>query len=98
MQMGSGLIVFLVALLAVWILGKFLQRQLFLRKLAVARITAEELRDKLDAGENLLIIDLRSGLQTESSSIPGALRISAEELAERHGDIPRDRDVILLCS
>jgi rhodanese-related sulfurtransferase len=31
-------------------------------------------------------------------SIPGALRISAEELAERHGDIPRDRDVILFCS
>ena len=98
LQMGSGLIGLLAALLTVWILGKFVQRQLFLRKLAVARITAEELRDKLDAGENLLIIDLRSALQAESSSIPGALRISTEELAERHGDIPRDRDVILLCS
>jgi membrane protein DedA with SNARE-associated domain len=98
MRMGSGLIVLLVALLAAWILRKFVQRQRFMRKLAVARITAEELRDKLEAGEELLIIDLRSARQAELLSIPGMLRISAEELAERHGDIPRDRDVILFCS
>jgi membrane protein DedA with SNARE-associated domain len=98
MQMGRGLIVLLVALLAAWILWKFIQRQRFLRKLAVARITVEELRDKLVAGEELLIIDLRSARQAGLLSIPGALRISAEELAERHGDIPRDRDVILFCS
>jgi membrane protein DedA with SNARE-associated domain len=98
MQMGRGLIVLLVALLAAWILWKFIQRQRFLRKLAIARITVEELRNKLDAGEQLLIIDLRSARQAELFSIPGALRISAEELAERHSDIPRDRDVILFCS
>ena len=45
-----------------------------------------------------MIIDLRSAREAELSSIPGALRISIEELAERHGDIPRDRDVILFCS
>ena len=66
MRMGSGLIGVLVALLAAWILGKFVQRQRFLRKLAVARITAEELRDKLDAGEDVLIIDVRSARQAES--------------------------------
>jgi rhodanese-related sulfurtransferase len=31
-------------------------------------------------------------------TIPGALRISAEELEQRHHDIPRDRDVILFCA
>jgi membrane protein DedA with SNARE-associated domain len=98
MQMGRWAIVLMAALLAAWILWKYIQRQRFLRKLAVARITVEELRDKLDSGEQLLIIDLRSALQAELFSIPGALRISSEELAERHGDIPRDRDVILFCS
>ena len=60
MRMGSGLIGLLVALLAAWIAWKFVQRQRFLRKLAVARITPEELRGKLDAGEEVMIIDLRS--------------------------------------
>ena len=98
MQMGRWAIVLMVALLAAWILWKFIQRQRFLRKLAVARITVEDLRDKLDSGEQLLIIDLRSARQAELFSIPGSVRISAEELAERHADIPRDRDVILFCS
>jgi rhodanese-related sulfurtransferase len=31
-------------------------------------------------------------------TIPGALRISPEELEQRHHDIPRDRDVILFCA
>jgi len=30
--------------------------------------------------------------------IPGALRIAMEEIEERHGEIPRDRDVVLCCS
>jgi membrane protein DedA with SNARE-associated domain len=98
MRMGSGLIVLLAALLAAWIAGKSVQRRRFLRKLAVARITAEEVREKLAGGETVMIIDLRSRTDTELPSIPGALRISIEDLASRHGDIPRDREVILVCS
>ena len=98
MRMGSGLIGLVAALLTAWIAGKFVQRQRFLRKLAVARISVEELRRKLDAGEDVLIIDLRSSREAGLVSIPGALRMSTEELAQRHGDIPRDRDVILFCS
>jgi mRNA-degrading endonuclease RelE of RelBE toxin-antitoxin system/rhodanese-related sulfurtransferase len=30
--------------------------------------------------------------------IPGAIRIAMEEIEERHGEIPRDRDVVLYCS
>jgi membrane protein DedA with SNARE-associated domain len=98
MRMGSGLFGLVTALLAAWIGWKFVQRQRFLRKLAVRRITAEELRDKLNAGEDVMIIDVRSAREADSFSIPGALRISMEDLAEQHGAIPRDRDVILFCS
>jgi membrane protein DedA with SNARE-associated domain len=98
MRMGSGLVGAVVALLAAWIAWKFVQRQRFLRKLSVARITAEELRDKLDAGEDVMIIDVRSAREADLFSIPGALRISIEDLEEQHAEIPRDRDVILFCS
>ena len=97
-QMGSGLVLLLVGLLAAWVAWKFVQRRRFLKKLAVNRITARELRDKLKAGEDLLIVDVRSGPAAEPASLPGALNISIEDLAIRHREIPRDRDIILFCS
>jgi rhodanese-related sulfurtransferase len=30
--------------------------------------------------------------------VPGALRIPLEDLETRHGDTPRDRDIVLFCS
>jgi len=97
-RMGSGLAVLVLGLLAAWIAWKFVQRRRFLRKLTVARITAEQLKSKLDAGEQLVVVDVRTTLESDADSVPGALRIPLEELETRHGDIPRDRDIILFCS
>jgi uncharacterized protein YneF (UPF0154 family) len=97
-RMGSWVAVLAVALLAGWIGWKFFQRKRFLRKLAVARITPTELKAMLDAGQQVVVIDVRSPLESETDSVPGALRIPLEELETRHADIPRDRDVVLFCS
>jgi membrane protein DedA with SNARE-associated domain len=97
-RMGSGVGLLAVGLLAAWIGWKFAQRRRFLRKLAVARIAPEELRQKLEAGEKIVVVDVRSALESEVDSVPGALRIPLEDLETRHGDIPRDRDIILFCS
>jgi membrane protein DedA with SNARE-associated domain len=95
---GSWLGVAVAALLAGWISFKFLQRRRFLRKLAVARITPEELRRRLDAGEETLIVDLRSQIGEGAAMIQGAVRIAVEELEARHAEIPRDREIVLFCS
>jgi membrane protein DedA with SNARE-associated domain len=97
-RMGSGLVVGVVGLFAAWLAWKFVQRRSFLRDLAVARITAEELQQRLDAGEDLFIVDLRGGLEGGESPIPGAMRMSSEDVAARHHEIPRDREVILFCN
>ena len=97
-RMGSGVVLLVIALLAAWIAWKYAQRQRFLRKLAVSRITALELKQKLEAGEDLVVVDVRSALESEVDSVPGALRIPLEDLDGRHRDIPRDRDIILFCS
>jgi membrane protein DedA with SNARE-associated domain len=97
-RMGSWVGVLVVGLLAAWIGWKFAQRRRFLRKLAIARISPEELRRKLDAGEEIVVVDVRSTLESETDSVPGALRIPLEDLETRHVDIPRDRDIILFCS
>lgn len=88
------------AVAAVYIVGKRTRRQRFLTKLRMARISAEELRSKLDAHEDIAIVDLRHPLDflPEPYTIPGAIRIPSEELDKRHHEVPRDRDVVLYCT
>jgi rhodanese-related sulfurtransferase len=90
----------LLGSLAGYILWKYFQRQRFLYRLRIARISPKELLEKLDAGEQLMILDLRQPLDIEivPYAIPGALRIATEELGERHHEIPRDREIVLYCS
>jgi membrane protein DedA with SNARE-associated domain len=97
-RMGSNLFLLVAALFAIWIGWKFVQRRRFLKRLDVARITPEELQQRLAAEEELFIIDLRSGLAEEPALIPGAIRISLEALTNRGPEIPRDREIILFCT
>jgi rhodanese-related sulfurtransferase len=66
----------------------------------MARITVDELRDKLEAGESPVILDLRSHAELERNPgrIRGALHMSMDELTVRQHEIPRDRDIVLYCS
>ena len=100
LRWGGWLVAVLAGGLAVYILWKFIQRRRFIRRLRMARITPMELMDKLTAGETVSIVDLRQPIDIEAfpQMIPGALRIGMEEIENRHGEIPRDRDVILYCS
>jgi membrane protein DedA with SNARE-associated domain len=100
LRWGGWLVAVLAGSLAAYVLWKFIQRRRFLRGLRIARITPKELMDKLTAQENISIVDLRQPMDIEAfpQMIPGALRIAMEEIEERHGEIPRDRDVVLYCS
>jgi hypothetical protein len=96
--LGSGLVILVVGLFGAWILWKFIQRRRFLKQLDVARIGPEELRDRMNAGEDLFIVDLRGRPDDDSIAIPGAVRLAAEELGAESTQIPRDREIILFCS
>lgn len=65
---------------------------------AVPRMTMAELLDKLAAPDAPLLIDVRPRLAVEAEpGIPHALHISLDELAHRHGELPRSRDLVLYC-
>jgi membrane protein DedA with SNARE-associated domain len=94
-SIGAGLAVLLLA----WVLWKVFKRQRLFAELRVARITAQELREELASGR-VFVVDLRheAEVRGEGFTIPGALRISLEDIEQRHVEIPRDRDVALFCS
>ena len=97
--LGGWLLLVLVAAFGGHILWKFYNRRKFLHALKIARISPEELKEKLDNGENVLVVDLRHSLDFDANpeTIPGALHVDAAELEEAYEVIPRDRDIILFC-
>jgi membrane protein DedA with SNARE-associated domain/rhodanese-related sulfurtransferase len=99
-SLGSGALGLIVGLATLYIGYKYFQRYRVLRELRMARVTVDELYQKLEAGENLMILDLRShaALAEDPSLIRGALHMTMDEVEQRQQEIPRDRDIILYCS
>jgi rhodanese-related sulfurtransferase len=99
-SLGGGLLALIVGMLAGYILYKFIGRQRFLRQLRISRITVEELKGKMDDGEEVMVVDLRHPLDFEADpeTIPGDFRIDAKELEEKSDRLPNDREVILYCT
>ncbi|HKW89044.1 MAG TPA: VTT domain-containing protein [Candidatus Acidoferrales bacterium] len=100
LRLGEMLVVILAGGLAAYIIRKYYERQKFLRDLRIARISPEELKAMLEAGEQIQIVDLRHSMEFEAEplTIPGALRMDPSELETRQEEIPRDRDVVLYCT
>lgn len=100
MRLGSTAVVVVAGLVALWLIWKYVQRMRFIRSIRMERIRPEDLRRKLETGEPIAIVDLRNPLdfETDRRRLPGALRFDADELEERHQEIPRDRDVVLYCT
>lgn len=92
------------ALLALGIIGFFAlrlyRRQRFFKKLVDARVEPDELKRKIDAGEEVFIVDLRHPLELlpDPYTLPGARHFSPEALAQHSHEIPRDRDIVLYCT
>ena len=77
---------------------------------AAPRISADEVKAKLDAGANIVIVDARSKTSYESEHIAGAISIpeadlfdsnnnpiSAEEIAQRYSDLQSYDEIITYC-
>jgi membrane protein DedA with SNARE-associated domain/rhodanese-related sulfurtransferase len=99
-QSGKTATAVIAVSLGSYLIYKYVHRQKILRELRVARISPTELKQLMDDGRKSVVVDLRGALDhvADPYTIPGALRISAEELEQRHHDIPRDQDVILFCA
>lgn len=60
-------------------------------------ITARELADMLERGEDFLLVDVREPVEYEIVSIPGSVLIPKGELPARLADLPQDKPIVLHC-
>lgn len=64
------------------------------------RITADEVKARMDRGEKFTFIDARNPEAWAESDVklPGAERLRPEEAEKHVGDLPRDRTIITYCT
>jgi sulfur-carrier protein adenylyltransferase/sulfurtransferase len=65
--------------------------------MTIPEITPAEFVHRRDGGEPLTLLDVREAWELNVASVPGVLHIPMGEVAERVGEIDRNRDVVVLC-
>ena len=61
-------------------------------------MTAAQFGERLRAGEEVVLLDVRSPEEAQYLALPWALHIPINELPARWGEIPTDRLVAAFCS
>lgn len=79
---------------------KYFHKRRFLQDLDKARIAPQDLREMLEAGEKVVILDLRHPLDsiTDPRTLPGAVRVLPDELIIRADELPKGQEIILYCT
>ncbi|MEP6923798.1 MAG: rhodanese-like domain-containing protein [Pyrinomonadaceae bacterium] len=65
--------------------------------MAIEQITATELKNKMDAGEDVQIIDVREQKEYDFAKIPNAKLIPIGEITKRMSEIDPSRETVLHC-
>jgi adenylyltransferase/sulfurtransferase len=60
-------------------------------------ITPDQLKRRIDAGENLFVLDVRNPNEFAICRIPGTVLVPLPELPLRFAEVPKDREVIVHC-
>ena len=64
----------------------------------VPRITPQELKAKLDAGEPVIVADARSAASYEASHIAGAISVPATGVQDHLDALPQDAQIVFYCT
>ena len=66
----------------------------------VSRVTVDEVRERLERGEPLVLLDVRNpeAWAEADAKLPGAVRVPLDDLEARLDEIPRGRAVITYCT
>jgi 3-mercaptopyruvate sulfurtransferase SseA len=64
----------------------------------VPRISPEELKERLDNGEAILVVDVRGAADFEFWHIAGAISVPSYDVESRLDELPRDKELVLYCT
>lgn len=99
-QVGGWVLVIVLISIATFVAYKFYRRHQVLREHRMAKISAVELKNLMDDGQQVIIVDVRNALSREADpeTIPGAIHLLFEEIDHRHDELPKDKEIVLYCT
>jgi rhodanese-related sulfurtransferase len=97
---GGSLLVVTAVSASVYLVLKYSQRRRFLNSLESSRISADELKGKMDSGEPVTVLDLRNqlDLNIERVRIPGAFHMLPDFVVVSPDELLKTGEVVLYCS
>jgi membrane protein DedA with SNARE-associated domain/rhodanese-related sulfurtransferase len=89
----------LLAAIGMYLLTKWVRRRLFIRQLRMDRITVAELRQLIDAGQEIVILDVRpKHVRAEDGTIPGAVSAHPADSDPALTTYPREMEIVVYCA
>ncbi|MEN3048322.1 MAG: rhodanese-like domain-containing protein [Candidatus Caldarchaeales archaeon] len=61
-------------------------------------IDSKELKEKLDAGERIIVVDVREKTEWDAGRIPGAIHIRLGEVPKNVDKLPKDATIVVYCA
>jgi rhodanese-related sulfurtransferase len=61
------------------------------------QVTPEEVSQRLQRGEEVIVIDVRENREVVSGKIPGAINIPLGQLALRKSELDKDKKYVITC-
>lgn len=99
-DLGGWAIAFVISILVLFVLVKWIQRRQFLRQLRMARISVHELKMLIDGGREPVIMDVRNSgaRKRDPRRIPQAIVAMQDEIDNHIAAFSVDREIILYCT
>jgi len=97
-ELGKWLGLSLACGLVIYLLFKYIQKKRLYRSINIAPIAPLELRQRIEAGETITIVDLRNTFEWREGRIPGSLSISHKNLDLLVPASSETGTIILYCS
>jgi len=97
---GRTGVLILAVVVAGWLLLKWVERWRFYRLLERSRISAPELKERLERGDPIVIVDLRSDLSYHGDGVKvtGAIWIPPDDFEKHYSEIPLGQPVVMYCT
>ena len=64
---------------------------------SITEVSPEQLKTRLERGDDVVVVDLRQAWEYHAGHIPGAVSLFIEEVPMRLTELPTDVDIVFQC-
>jgi membrane protein DedA with SNARE-associated domain/rhodanese-related sulfurtransferase len=99
-NIGGSVLALIAVSAAVYLLIKYFRRRRFLNSIQITRISADELKAKIDSGKPVILLDLRNTLDRDHDRvrIPGAFHMLPNFVDIGAREIKAKSEIVVYCS